>query len=240
MTRYFRDALVALTALILAPLAHAQSAEDVGDADSYNRAVVHLGLAETGWLKSAATCPSTPVGGSLCVVLVQQPGITSWTAGDLASIELPARAAASLLCYEYTPFIEVALQNNTGATHNNAFWLARATLTVRSPVLDDPSLINPVTGRAFDGEFTTTMSSWSENMSLTAGQRLSKGVDYTRRCGQNAISKARLKNVYGLSDAQANAFFNNPVTLILGARGESRLATKLEMQYQVRVYGDRR
>lgn len=228
-----------IASLSILPALQAQSADDVGDADSFDRAVVHLGMAETTWLTSQSDCASDLARGYRCTPLKPPAEITSWTLTDLDTIALPARAASSLLCFEYTPFIEATLKNTTTA-NAPAFWLARGRLTIRSVVLEDPTLVRPGTGLPYNGELTIQLSSWSERVTLAPGQETSKGVDYTRRCGQSAISKARLRAVFGFSGAQANAFFNNPITLVLGATGETRYGTKLELQYNLRVFGDRR
>jgi hypothetical protein len=226
--------------LSIAPAVFAQSTDEVGDSDSFDRAAIHLGMAETTWLKSLPDCASDLARGHRCTVLRPPAEITSWTLTDLDSIELPSRAAHSLLCFEYTPFIETTLKNTTNTANASAFWLARGRLTIRSVVLDDPTLVRPGTGLPYGGELTIQLSSWSERVTLSPGQEVSKGIDYTRRCGQSALSKARLRTVFGFSTAQANAFFNNPITLVLGATGETRFGTKLEMQYNLRVFGDRR
>jgi hypothetical protein len=56
--------------------------------------------------------------------------------------------------------------------------------------------------------------------------------------GQPLISKARLMDIYGLTAAQATAFFASEITLRLGIRGSAQLLHVGHFRFNVRFLSD--
>jgi hypothetical protein len=54
------------------------------------------------------------------------------------------------------------------------------------------------------------------------------------------ISKRMLVDRYGLSQSQANSFFNNRVTLRIGMSGTAKSVMAMSHTFAIRLYGDRR
>ncbi len=127
---------------------------DVGDADSFGRSLQWLGLAD-GEVDLAADCTGDTFP---CTVLAAPPAVTSFSYTDLGHITLPARAAHSLLCYWFSPFLTIGYGND-GVTPVVAQLNYTPTVTIENPLLDDPSLIDPTTGLPFGGQLLTGMTS---------------------------------------------------------------------------------
>ncbi|HST46004.1 MAG TPA: hypothetical protein VLK29_12380, partial [Luteimonas sp.] len=131
------------------------SVAEVGDADTFGRALTWLGVSQMT-VDLAGTCPPPGPDGS-CTVVVPGPGVTAFSANGLGSIELPARASNSMLCHWFSPVLAVNYAN-PGATPVKARLAYTPTLTIENPLLDDPSLIDASTGLPFNGRLTTSMT----------------------------------------------------------------------------------
>jgi hypothetical protein len=112
---------------------------------------------------------------------------------------------------------------------------------VESPVLQDPQLINPLTGQPFNG-FLVEELLGAHNFDQMLGPRQSwNGDDHgrSRFCNNGFVSKARLMSRYGLSAAQANAFFASDITLRLGIKGSARLLADFgQLTFNIRILSD--
>src|SRR5262245_39518977 len=120
----------------------APTTEEVGDAESFGKNVIYLGLAQTLPVTLVADCTGSDPTLERCIVQNAAPGITSFNEAGLATISLPAKASKSLLCFTLTPFILVNWENTTGAPALARF-NATADITIANPLLDDPTLIDP-------------------------------------------------------------------------------------------------
>jgi hypothetical protein len=110
--------------------AAAPTIEEVGDVDSFGRAVRWLGVTQMDVVLSDA-CP-VPGGNpeAACVVLNPAPASTAFAFEDVARIELPGKAADSLLCHWLSPFLNIEWNNPT-AVPATARLTYQPTLTVR-------------------------------------------------------------------------------------------------------------
>ena len=79
-----------------------------------------------------------------------------------------------------------------------------------------------------------------ESRRITPGDFDSQVTQHTRSCQGALISKRVLTVGYGLTQAQANSFFDNPITVRLGMSGSARMVESLVRGYGLRLYGDRR
>src|SRR5262245_43422531 len=73
--------------------------DEVGDADSFGRAVVYLGFAQAAAVSLETTCPPPPLPFGRCVPLNAQPGPTSFNETNLATMLIPGKSTNSLLCF---------------------------------------------------------------------------------------------------------------------------------------------
>jgi hypothetical protein len=240
---WYAPTLVGL-ALALASPAHAErpTAEDVGDADSFGRNVVYLGVASTGSVLLQSDCtpdPNLPPEPQFpCVTLLPPPQITNFNEDNLAAIRLPARATRSLICFSITSAHSFGFANDTDVRQNNALFRTTAMITVESEVLNDPTLIDPNTGLPFGGRFTLPFGTFGEFRTIDPGERASRTVRETRDCIGGLLNRASLLAM-GLSEAQVARFFRRPMRIVFGLSGGAAMVDGANLLYGVRLYGDR-
>lgn len=222
----------------MAKAAAAPTTEEVGDVDSFGRAVRWLGVTQ-GDIELAASCPVA--GGepsASCVVLDPSPATTTFSFDDIARIQLPKKAANSLLCYWFSPYLSIGYANPTAAPV-----VARLryspTLTIENPVLDDPSLIDAMTGLPFNGKLLSAMTS-SEHFEtpLSAGQSLYERMRDSTVCIAGFLSKRALVDNYGLTEPQAREFFKQPTTVRLNVSGSAQYVDNASLIFGLRIVGD--
>ncbi|MFD0724334.1 hypothetical protein [Lysobacter brunescens] len=218
----------------------APTIDDVYDVDSFKRSVTYLGLA-SAFINLSDTCPVDPANpDELCQVLAPAPAFTNFNFQDAARIKLPAKASNSILCYWFSPVLNIGY-GNFGTTPAYGRLRYNPTLTIENPVLDDPALIDPTTGAPFGGKLLTSMSS-SESFVVP----LDPGVSFSERtrdstvCMAGFVSKKALIDNYGLTEAQATKFFNKPTTVRLNVTGAAQNVTFASMVFGLRVMGDER
>ncbi len=214
--------------------------DDVYDVDSFGRPVVYLGLA-SAFINLSDTCPTDPSNpDELCTVLNPAPALTAFTYEDSAHITLPAKSTNSLLCYWFSPLLNVTW-SNPGATPALGRLRYNPTLTVENPVLDDPALIDPTTGVPFGGQLLTSMSSSEVLVTpLDPGQTFAERTRDSTVCMAGLISKQALIDNYGLTEAQAKAFFKQPTTIRLNVSGSAQNIAFASMVFGLRIVGDQR
>lgn len=220
--------------------ADAPTEEDVYDVDSFKRNVVWLGLA-SAFINLSDTCPTDPANpDELCQVLAPAPAFTPFTFDDAARITLPGKSANSLLCYWFSPVLNVNYVN-TGATRAYGRFRYTPTLTIENPVLDDPALVDPTTGAPFGGQFLTSMTaSESFVVPLEVGVNFSERTRDSAVCMAGFVSKKALIESYGLTEAQAKEFFKQPTTIRLNVTGSAQNVGFASMVFGLRVVGDER
>ena len=226
--------------LVLAPTvlaAAAPTVDDVGDVESFGKNVIYLGLAQTMPVTLVDDCTGTDPALERCIVQNPPPAITNFNEAGLATMNLPAKASKSLLCFTLTPFIFVNWQNNTGASQLARF-NATADITIANPLLDDPALIDPNTGLPFGGIIQVGLSTWGKTFTLQNGEVDNERSTQSRACIAGIISQRSLVDNYGLTATQAKDFFKKPITLTFGARGSASMSTFTQYFYGFRVYGD--
>lgn len=211
--------------------------EEVGDADSFGRNVRWLGLVQANVELLDACPPDEPDDDSVCQPVAPS-GTTVFDFQDVARVVLPARASQSLLCHWLSPYLTLGW-SNPGATPVLGTLTYTPTLTIESPVLDDPALIDPTTGAPFGGRLQAGM---------TASERLvaplSPGMAYTERqrdsavCIAGFISRRALIQNYGLTESQADRFFRKPITIRMNVRGTATHLEAAQLVFGLRIVGD--
>jgi hypothetical protein len=219
------------------------TADQVGDADTFGHAVIWDGLLSTGTISFAADCtpqPGDPPPGpnDRCVQLNPAPGITSFDLANIGQMYLPAKTSHNILCHWTSANGVYSLLNSTGVSANARITLSPY-LRIQSSVLNDPSLIDPNTGLPFNGWLETAPgTTLSDGETLAPGARKTERMNYSRVCIAGAISRQGLIQGWGLTNAQVDAFFKNPLTIQFGLRGSATLVDFASMIYAVRIMGD--
>lgn len=209
--------------------------EEVGDVDSFGRNLRWLGVTQSN-ARVTSDCTGWTEPG--CQVMTTPGALTTFRFTDLARIRLPPKATKSLLCYWLSPLVTVTYQN-PGASTVNALLRYSPTLTIENPVLDDPALINPMTGLPFGGHLETGMTS-SEFYEVP----LAPGVEFTQRSRDSAVciagflSKRALVDSYGLTDAQAVAFFQQETVVRMNLAGTVNHVVDADFIFGFRIIGD--
>ena len=224
MTRVSRITLVLLT-LLAAP-----AVAQVGDPHSFARATKWRGgfIEDAGIVLRADCSASLPT--EHCVQLLPAPATTEFEVSEVDTIVLPGNSASarSLLCEIVSPYVNYSAFNPDFQLSSQTYAYVTPMLRVESSVLQDPQLINPLTGQPFNGFFVETLpgghyfsQTLQPRQSTTQADR-----DRSRFCAGGSVSKARLMDVYGLTAAQANAIFASDITLRLGIEGSARTACR--------------
>ncbi|GAB2506685.1 hypothetical protein [Arenimonas alkanexedens] len=216
----------------------ALTVEDVGDPDSFGKNVKWLGLVSINMVLTD-NCSPTPGEPALenCIELAPAPATTPINAPDLASITLPGRSTETLLCHWQTPLVSYSLANYTGAPAQYAFRLS-PTYRFESDVLNDPALINPMTGLPFGGSLSTSLGSVNRFGTLQTDQYEFQLESGTRMCIGAVLSQRSLVQQWGLSPAQARRFFRRPITIVMGLSGSARLVDGANINFGTRFVGD--
>lgn len=232
-------AVAAPAAKIALQTSAAPTPGDVYDVDSFKRRVVYLGLTNAS-IRLDSTCPTPAARDEQCAVLNPAPSHTRFDFQDVARIRLPENSTHSLLCYWFSPLIRTNY-NNGGTSMVYGRLRYSPTVTIENPVLDDPRLIDPTTGAPFGGKLLTGMTS-SESFVVP----LAPGVNFTQRtrnstvCRAGLISKRALMRSYGLSEAQATAFFTKPTMVRLNVSGSVQNVGFATFAFSLRLVGDER
>ncbi|MFZ5636055.1 MAG: hypothetical protein ACOY82_05655 [Pseudomonadota bacterium] len=214
--------------------------EMVGEADSFGRDSVYLG-AMAGHIALSATCPrSNPMPGEQCQVIGTNNGVTRFDFRNIAEMRLPAASANALLCQWLTPIVSINYRNGTSVRAAGTLYYA-PTVTVLNPALNDPALINPLTGRPFNGALTTGLSSQERlSMPLEPGFAIAEQTRKSSVCVAGMVSRSRLIQVYGLSEAEADRFLASPMTLQFNVSGFSQYVDLAVLSLNMRLMGDAR
>jgi len=214
---------------------------EVGDPDSFGRNVVYLGLAQTATVNLQEDCTpdpnDPPPPQDRCVTLNPQPAATSFNMDNLDTMQLPAAATKSLLCFTLSPSATFSFNNLTGVRQPNARFTARALITIENEVLNDPTLIDPATGLPYGGRMTLSIGAYTESRSIEADERVQQTFLFSRDCVGGLVSKSSLI-FSGLSSVQATLFFVKPMKLTFGSQGTVQIVDFASYFYGIRLYGD--
>ncbi len=226
----------------LVPLGAPTTAPGGGDPDSFGRNVRYDGLVQTGSVTFASDCTPLPGDPPLgpddrCVTLNAAPSPTSFDYADIGRLIIPGRSTHSLLCHWLTPIAIYAFENPLASTGTATFRLVPYVI-VESEVLNDPSLINPVTGLPFNGSFEAGFAaSYRDSRSLGPGETSVQQFSQSRVCIAGFLTETLLEG-YGLTPAQVSAVFRHDITLRIGVRGSVTLLNYGSVIYGLRVVGD--
>jgi hypothetical protein len=215
----------------------APTVTDVGDADSFGRYVKYIGLAQTQAVVIQSDCSGSDPTLERCIVANAAPALTTFNETGLATINLPAQATKSLICFTLTPFISLSWTNNLSVPATARF-NAAASITIDNEILADPALIDPTTGLPFGGSLTLSLSTWNDSHSIQPGEFENKSFQQTRACIAGIVGKRALVENFGLSATQATDFFKKPMTLHFGSRGAVGMSELTNYFYGIRLYGD--
>lgn len=214
-----------------AAAAAAPTVEDVGDADSFGRNVIWLGLMQGAVTVSTdCTPPAGEPADPNCVTIADTTALTPFRVNDVAVYNLPGKSTKTLLCHWQTPIVNYAAFNPGGAPATMRF---RATpiYRVEAAVLADPSL-------PYGGSIELGLTGISRIKTLAPGAFESDLITTTRSCIAGLLSRRNLVEGYGLTEAQAKRFFREPITIRMDISGQVQNVDGASIIYGTRFTGD--
>jgi hypothetical protein len=226
---------LALASITGPVFAQTPTAADVGDPDSFGHNVIYLGRMQSVPIVVRDPClsddPRLP-----CTSVMHDGADTIINETELGVMRLPARATKTLICFVYTPFVRTEYSNAPPLPGFAHFSIA-ADVTIENSVLNDPALLDSVTGQPLGGKIKVSLSTLYELRGIVAGQYEVRQETDSLFCGAGLISRRQLMERYKLTSAQATAFFTRPITLRFGASGQIHEGS-LDYHYSFRFFGD--
>ena len=223
-----------LPALAVPAFAAPPTDAEVGDADSFGRRMLWLGVVDAS-VTLLPDCSGDTSG--TCVTLNPAPAQTTFRINDLGTLALPKKSSNSLLCHWQTPIVYYNAVNNTGSTQYLQFQ-AYPIYRIQSPVLDDPTLIDPSTGLPFNGQIELPLTSFAKFATIADGSYESEQFTGTRMCIGALVTRKSLQLNYGLTPAQAKQFFNKPITIHVDIGGTAQMIESASIYFGTRFVGD--
>ena len=190
---------------------------DVGDPDSFGKPVKWLGLMSTPFYVVAANCDGVDPSTVCLQTDAGSDGRVFRELDGLDEITLPGKSVENFLCHAQTPLINGTLANNMGLPNRRVFLGVYPVVTLSSPVLNAPGLVDPETGDPLNGRLKLYMPSVVSDQVLEPGARTLIRNASTRSCIGGFLTRASLMSQYGLTSAQVDQLYGGPMTLTLGA-----------------------
>ncbi len=210
--------------------------EEVGDVESFGRPLKWLGVTQANvYLSRDCAAPQHHDGN--CEQTA--PAYTQFSFQDVGeSITLPGNAAHSLLCHWLSPMLAIDYEN-PGTQPVTASLSYSPKLRIESEVLLDPGLVDPNTGRPFNGSLLTPMSS-SEYLStiVLGGEQQFDLQRDTNTCIAGFLTRRQLVESYGLTEAQAAQVFRKPLKISIQVEGQAAFVAEAQLAFGLRVVGD--
>lgn len=207
--------------------------DEVGDVESFGRGKIYLGVEQTLPVIFDGDCTGFDPASGVCIEPNPAPAVTFVDEFNLGSIELPANATNSLLCFTFTQFAFWAWNNPTGATALGRMAL-RPTVQIENDALFGVGH-DPASNTLFADPGSITVQTLQHTLPDGAFEVQQHTV--TRSCTGGLVS-ARSLAADGLTDAQIKDFFKEPMTITFGARGSVSLIDFGQFFVGVRLYGD--
>lgn len=241
------DAPVAFTTVRTDPVrtatrpAAAPTDAQVGDAASFGRNMRWLGMSAS---------PPALVSNDCAAVHTADPSIqwqqindyavdTAFASTDLGKIELPAGATNSMLCHWLTPFMQ-GNYYSTSSTPTVGRIAYAPNITIESPVLADPSMINPLTGTPFNGRIQRSASYEIENGAATGPAAAIGCLPPAQRdlCGCADQQATTARRLWPDPLAGRSVLHQSHHPLRFGVSGSTRNVGRVLFRIGARVVGD--
>jgi hypothetical protein len=227
---------LAICLICLPAFVYAQ--DPLGDTDSFGTNVKFAGSATSGTVYFAQTCqpPPTPLGAEDRCLNVNSFFQIHYDYKDLGKIVFPPNTFQNVIY----PQIKNTLgyyftnPNNNGIyTHYNY----RPYITFESPVLFDPTLINPLTGQPFKGKIDISLPNKEFHNTLVGNGIFSQIENYSTNL-TNGLNKKFFMNTYGLSQTNVDNIFAGKIGIKLNMRGTVATLYDGYAQYSIRFLGN--
>ena len=202
---------------------------------TFGHTVIYLGVLTASIVFDPTCGPGTYIPPQLCVVLQAAPGETDFSFPNLASMVIPANSTKNTLLPSMTRALTYDLLNTTTSDQTGGVGLA-TTITIISPVLNLPTVINPNTGQPYDGTYAITFSDTRTARLMSPGEEY---VDHSRITSepiQGFDVEALLAS--NLPANVVQALFAHPMTIQVGLSGKATLMDSGGVNFGARFFGD--
>ena len=202
---------------------------------TFGHTVIYLGLLTATIIFDPTCAPGTYVPPQLCVVLQAAPGETDFSFPNLASMVVPANSTKNTLLPSLTPVFAYDLLNTTTSDQTGVVNLV-TTITIISPVLNIPSLINPNTGQPYNGTYPLTFPGPHTARLMSPGEEFFEKFRITDQGIQAFDVEAFLSS--NLPAIVVQALFAHPMTIQIGLSGKVQLMDTGSLSFRARFFGD--
>lgn len=218
-----------------------QLLDDVFSSEFFGATFKWYGLSPGASVFFDATCvfppEEAPGPNDRCVVLLPAPAQTNFNERAIASTRLPGNTFKDVFCPVFLQIIDFQLRNTTGVAQPNAQLDYRASLTIESDVLKDPSAIDPVSGLPYNGKLDIAWGRRLLSRSMDVNERHREILQYTRACNAG-VSKRQLVVANGLTEELVDRLFRAPMTVHLNIAGSARLVEFGTLFLSMRIMGN--
>jgi hypothetical protein len=221
------------------------SAADVGDPDSFGKAVKFLGTAATGAVYVYHSCDAAILLAEIevvlgaddrCLVNTLGGGTVNMTYNDLGRITIPGRSVDNVVYFILNNTVSSESQN-TFVNGLPVFSSYSPRLTIESAALNDPTALDPVTGMPLNGVLT---------VSAFGAKVFNKTVapddfEFVRDSYSSAATRGFARSYFadlGLPQTVINNLYRQPMTIRLGMRVAARNVSFGQYFYAMRLTGN--
>jgi hypothetical protein len=212
------------------------NAAAANDPDSFGRSVRYLDVAvsqPTLFQFGPVTCGE----GTTCKSIADLGTEQTFESPDRARIGLPAGSTNSLLCFSLTHSLSYSILNFTTVPATSLV-SDEIVVTIDSPVLANPLLINKTTGQPFGGSIAILVTGYFTDKTLLPGGAERQQFSFSRECQLGLITLQDLQTTYGLSLSQARSVLRSPMTLRFSTFTRLMNTRSLRSRFGVRIFGD--
>jgi len=210
------------------------------DSESFGKTVNFLGTLRGGSVILDPTCtfgPGELLPDDRCIVLAEEPGLTSFDERNLGTVVIPGNSARTNIYMINTYVVDYQFFNGTGAFQDNALFVYVPYITLESAALNDPRALDPVTHLPLNGKLDIELSSRRMiDRSLSSGERFHEQLNYSRALIAG-LNKAGLVDM-GLPSDIVDNIFKGTITIRENLRGRARHVNGATLIYASRLMGN--
>jgi hypothetical protein len=219
---------------------NALSAADVGEPDSFGKNVKFFGIAVSGLVILSTDCSEANVGilgpDDRCHLITDQNVVTGANYLDLGRITIPGKSVDNVLHLLSRSSYSYSI-GNLGTTPGTARVGFVPSLTLESIAFNDPSAIDPATGLPMNGAFKSNATGLFSTTKTIAAGAIENVSNNTGGSSILGFSREYFRLI-GMSNAAIDIFYKNPVTIKIGIRASTQLASESTFRYSIRLMGN--
>jgi hypothetical protein len=159
---------------------------------------------------------------------------------ELAAVTMSASSGRSTICANANSQLSYVFKGRSAGATDLASFVVQTRYEVRSSLLDDASLINPLTGTPFNGRILFNLQSYFADQDYMAPQqRFARSQKLgSMDCGAPLLTYQMLTTTYGLSSLQAQRLLAGSITVRQFVSGAVMMLEGGNYGVQLRMIGD--